>query len=113
VTGVFAVTALVALYLRWFQVARAAAMFQVALVLVGCGLAQSPYIVPPRWTVTSAAAPRATLRLLIAALGAGSIVLFPSIALLLRIFKSHTLPRHRTGRPSAAAPDGPSPAPPA
>lgn len=113
VTGVFAVLALAALYLRWFQVARAAAMFQVALVLVGCGLAQAPYLVPPRWTVASAAAPRVTLRLVIGALGAGSIVLFPSIALLFRIFKSHTLPRHRVGRSTPAAHDGPASPPPA
>jgi cytochrome d ubiquinol oxidase subunit II len=60
---------------------------QVTLILVGWALAQFPYLVEPDLTVYSAAAPRATLQLLIIALAAGVLVLFPSYYYLFRVFK--------------------------
>jgi len=91
-TGVFAVLTLLSLYFRWFQIARAGAMIQVSLILLGCALAQAPYLVPPHRTLANSAAPITTLRFLLYALVAGSIILFPSILLLLRVFKWDTLP---------------------
>src|SRR3954453_21564109 len=55
-------------------------MVQVALVLWGCGLALYPY--PPDLTVHNAAASRRTLSLLLAALAAGAVILFPSLGYL-------------------------------
>ena len=56
----------------------------------GWAVAQFPYIVEPDITIQSAAAPRETLRLLVVALGAGALVLFPSFFYLFRVFKGQT-----------------------
>ena len=60
------------------------------LVLWGCGLALYPYLDPPDLTVHNAAASRRTLSLLLAALAAGAVILFPSLGYLFRVFKAHT-----------------------
>lgn len=86
-TSVFALTALAALWLRRYSVARIAAIGQVSVILVGWSLAQYPNLVTPDVTVANGAAPEATLRLLVLALGAGAIVLLPSLALLYHLFK--------------------------
>lgn len=86
-TSLFAVVTLVALWLRRFAVARLAAIGQVTLILVGWGLAQYPNLVTPDVTVSNAAAPELTLRLLVIALGFGAILLLPSLAYLFYIFK--------------------------
>ena len=86
-TSLFAVVALVALWLRRFALARLAAIGQAALILVGWGLAQYPNLVTPDITVTNAAAPEFTLRLLVIALGFGAMLLLPSLAYLFYIFK--------------------------
>ena len=58
-----------------------------ALILVGWGLAQYPNLVTPDVTVSNAAAPEFTLRLLVIALGFGAILLLPSLGYLFYIFK--------------------------
>jgi cytochrome d ubiquinol oxidase subunit II len=68
-------------------VARIAAISQVTLILVGWCLAQYPNLVTPDLTVSNAHAPEITLRLLVLALGAGAIVLLPSLAFLFHLFK--------------------------
>jgi len=88
-TGVAALTAFGALWQRRFHLARIAAAAQVALILWGWGLAQFPYILPPGLTIAEAAAPRATLTLVLIALVVGAIVLFPSLYYLFKIFKSN------------------------
>lgn len=87
VTLAMAVLVLVSLYFRRFAIARAGAMIQVALVIVGCGLALNPYLVPPSQTIENSAAPAITLKLLLGILALGSLVLFPSIITLFVIFK--------------------------
>lgn len=86
-TSVCAVGALAALWKRRFGAARLAAAGQVALILVGWGLAQSPYLVVPDVTLEAAAAPALTLRLLLWALALGAVVLFPSFAYLFYVFR--------------------------
>jgi cytochrome bd ubiquinol oxidase subunit II len=86
-TSICAIAALTTLWLRWFALARMAAIGQVTLILVGWSLAQYPNLVTPDVTFTNAVAPEATLRLLVLALGAGSILLLPSLAFLFHIFK--------------------------
>ena len=90
-TGACAIAALAGLWTRRYRLARSAAMLQVVLILWGCAIAQAPYLVPPRLTVRNAAAPPATLRFLLVALGCGAIVLFPSIYYLFRVFKRQTI----------------------
>jgi len=87
-TAAAALTALAALWRRRWRVARVAAATQVSLILWGWALAQYPYVLPPDLPVEAAAAPRVTLRLVLAALALGALVLLPSLYYLLRIFKS-------------------------
>ena len=86
-TSLFALGALLALWLRRFGLARIFAIGQVTLILVGWGMAQYPDFVTPDVTVTNAHAPEITLRLLVLALSAGTMVLLPSLAFLFHIFK--------------------------
>ncbi len=86
-TAVLAVAAFYALWTRKYRVARICAAVQVTLILLGWALAQFPYLVEPGITIYSAAAPRATLQLLLIALAAGVLVLFPSYHYLFRVFK--------------------------
>jgi cytochrome bd ubiquinol oxidase subunit II len=86
-TGGVAVGAIWALLTRRFYLARALAAAQMTLILAGWGAAQYPYLIEPNITIQDAAAPPITLRLLLIALAAGALVLFPSIYFLFRIFK--------------------------
>lgn len=87
-TGVCATGAFAALLARRFRIARAAAAGQVALILWGWALAQHPYLIVPDVTIAGAAAPRRTLELLLYALVAGGVLLFPSFVYLYRVFKA-------------------------
>lgn len=88
VTAIFATTAFVALWLRRYKLARICAAGQVTLILLGWAFAQYPHLVEPDITIASAAAPQITLELLLAALAAGALLLFPSYYYLLRVFKA-------------------------
>jgi cytochrome d ubiquinol oxidase subunit II len=86
-TSVCAIGALVTLWVRRFRWARAAAVGQVTLILVGWGLAQYPHIVVPDLTLSNTATVTSTLDLLRSALAVGAVVLFPAFAYLFYIFK--------------------------
>jgi cytochrome d ubiquinol oxidase subunit II len=86
-TSLMSIVALVALWRRWFALARIAAIGQVTLILLGWCLAQYPDLVTPDVTVNNAHAPEITLRLLVLALSVGAIVLLPSLAFLFHLFK--------------------------
>jgi cytochrome d ubiquinol oxidase subunit II len=88
VTSVCAIGALAALAFRRFRWARAAAVGQVACILIGWGAAQYPYIVVPDLTLGNTATAPSTLRLLTWALGAGAVVLCPSFGYLFFVFKT-------------------------
>lgn len=85
-TGVAALTAIGALWRRRYAVARLAAAAQVSLILWGWAFAQFPYVVPPGLTIENTAAPRITLELVAWALGAGAVLLIPSLVYLRRTF---------------------------
>jgi cytochrome d ubiquinol oxidase subunit II len=87
-TGAAATLALGALWMRSYTVARAAAVTQVTLILWGWAGSQFPYVVPPDLTIGGAAAPTATLHLVLIALAIGAAVLIPSLAYLFRVFKN-------------------------
>jgi cytochrome d ubiquinol oxidase subunit II len=91
-TVLAAAAATVALWLRKFELARIAGIAQVAFILIGWGSAQFPNLIEPDISVYNSAAPEITLRLLVLALGAGAIVLLPSLVYLFHIFKgkNHT-----------------------
>lgn len=87
-TAIFAVGAFYTLWTRRFKAARIFAAGQVTLILLGWAFAQFPYLVEPAISISSAAAPQITLQLLLGALVAGALLLFPSYYYLFRIFKT-------------------------
>jgi cytochrome bd ubiquinol oxidase subunit II len=87
-TAIFAVGAFYTLWTRRYQIARVCAATQVTLILLGWAFAQFPYLIEPNMSITSAAAPKITLQLLLGALVAGALLLFPSYYYLFRIFKT-------------------------
>ena len=91
-TAAAAIIALVALWARRWRVARGAAVTQVSLILWGWALSQYPYILPPDLSIAGAAAPAATLRLVLGALALGAVVLLPSLYYLFRVFKGSARP---------------------
>jgi cytochrome d ubiquinol oxidase subunit II len=89
-TGAMAVGAISALWTRRYRLARLCAAAQVTLILWGWGMAQFPYLIEPDITIYNAAAPPVTLRLLLAALAVGALLLFPSFYYLYRVFKGRS-----------------------
>jgi cytochrome bd ubiquinol oxidase subunit II len=85
-TGIAAVGAIAALWTRRYRAARLAAAAQVSLILWGWAFSQFPYVVPPSLTIRGAAAPTVTLRIVVTALGAGALILIPSLAYLRHTF---------------------------
>jgi cytochrome d ubiquinol oxidase subunit II len=71
-----------------FRLARSAAIVQVALLVLGWGLAHYPYLIYPDLTLHTAAAPRDTLRFLLYSFAIGMAMLLPSLWMLFRVFKS-------------------------
>jgi cytochrome bd ubiquinol oxidase subunit II len=91
--AVSAIAGLGSLFFVWsrrYRLARAGAVVAVASVLFGWGVAQWPYLIVPDVTATDAAAPDATLRVVIIGFALGAAVLAPSLYLLFRIFKSES-----------------------
>lgn len=86
-TAAAAIGAFWSLWRRRYRLARVAAAAEVALILWGWGIAQYPYLLPPDLTIADAAAPRITLELVLIAVTAGAVVLFPSLYYLMRVFK--------------------------
>lgn len=86
-TGAAAIGAFAMLFRGRVRTARAAAVVQVALIVLGWGASQHPYVVVPDLTLASASAPRATQVALLWALAGGGLLLFPALVVLFRVFK--------------------------
>jgi len=86
-TGAAALGAIGGLLARRFRIATALAALQVALVLVGWAHALAPFLIADALTIQQAAAPAVTLRLLLIAFAAGSVLLIPTTAYLYLTFK--------------------------
>jgi cytochrome bd ubiquinol oxidase subunit II len=86
-TGAAAIVAFEALFHGRVRLARGAAALQVALIVIGWGASQHPLLVAPDLTLAAAAAPRAPLVALLWAIAGGSVLLFPALFLLFRVFK--------------------------
>jgi cytochrome bd ubiquinol oxidase subunit II len=85
-TAVAALTAVWSLITRRLRLARIAAATQASMILWGWVVVQYPFIIPPSQAARAVAAPRITLVLLLWALGAGLVVLVPSLVYLFRTF---------------------------
>lgn len=87
VTGLAAVGAIVALWRRKFLIARALAVAECGLIVLGYGAALFPWLVVPQFDIGNSSAPVRTHELVLAAIGAGACLLLPSLYYLFRIFK--------------------------
>ncbi len=87
-TLLLAIGALVALVRGRHRIARALAAGQVVAIVAGWGAIQYPLLIAPDLTIDGAAAPAATLRLLVPALAIGGALVLPSLYWLMRVFKS-------------------------
>ena len=68
-----------------YGLARVTASLAVVAVVVGWALAQDPYLLPPELTLEEAAANDATLTAVVISMGAGMLILGPSLWLLYRL----------------------------
>jgi cytochrome d ubiquinol oxidase subunit II len=98
-TAAVALTAFAALWKRRYALARVAAAAQTALIVLGWVGSQYPYLIVPDLTLDNAAANPKTQHLVLVALGVGSVLLFPSLWVLYRVFKGK--PPTPTGATSA------------
>ncbi len=89
--GIMTGAAIWLLFTHRYWWARVCAVSHVTLTIGAWGVAQFPYLVPPDLTVFNAASPEITLRLILIALLAGGLLLFPSLFYLFRIFKGEAL----------------------
>jgi cytochrome d ubiquinol oxidase subunit II len=76
-----------AVFGRRYRLSRYFAAGEIALLLIGWGLAQHPYLIYPDLTLSQAAAPRATIAFLLGTVPFGAMLLIPSLWLLFRVFK--------------------------
>jgi cytochrome d ubiquinol oxidase subunit II len=86
-TALFAAAVIAALALRRYRLARAAVVVQVALVVVGWGLAMRGAIVLPDVRVENAGARAEVTAAIFPALLGGAALLLPSLVYLIRVFK--------------------------
>lgn len=96
-TSAFGLGAFVALWRRRYRLARVCAIGTVTTILLGWCLAQYPHLVYPDLTILNTAAPEITLRLLLIALGAGAVLLVPSLYYLFHVFKGEPDERGKMG----------------
>ena len=87
VTGTAAIAALWALWQRRFRLARGLAVVQVAMVILGWGGSQFPYVVVPHITVASGAADGSVLQRVFVAVIVTLALFIPLLVLFLRTFK--------------------------
>jgi cytochrome d ubiquinol oxidase subunit II len=88
-SALLALLSFAALLTRRYRIARLCSAGFATMILWGWALAQFPYLIVPHFTIFDAA-PDATLKLVLIALIAGSLLLFPSFYYLFRIFKPKT-----------------------
>jgi cytochrome d ubiquinol oxidase subunit II len=85
VSAVAGVATLALVWAERYGPARVAAALAVAAIVVGWALAQDPYILPGQLTLDQAAAGNATLAAVLIGIGAGSLILGPSLWWLYRL----------------------------
>jgi cytochrome bd ubiquinol oxidase subunit II len=76
---------------RRYRLARISAVVQIACLLAGWAIAQSPYIIYPGLTLAQAAAPQSTLVFILWTTPVGMALLVPSLWYLFRVFKGEHL----------------------
>lgn len=105
-TGLFAATAVVALWNRSYRLARVAVAAVAVFIVWGWAWAQYPYMMPPARTIMALAAPRNTLLWVMGTLIVGTLILLPSFFYLFRIFKSTSKPFQSVDEATSSTPPG-------
>lgn len=90
-TAAVAAGAVAALWFRRYILARILAALQVSLILGGWGAAMFPWLIAGEMRLHDVAAPEATLRLVLLALVAGSLLLVPALVYLYVTFKGRSI----------------------
>jgi cytochrome d ubiquinol oxidase subunit II len=111
VSALAGLTTLTLVAARRFETARYGAALAVAAIVAGWALAQRPVLLKGL-TVQQAAAPHDTLVLVVIAVLAGAVVLFPSLALLFRLVLAGRLDQEAGGEDQAGDHAAARPAPP-
>jgi cytochrome d ubiquinol oxidase subunit II len=111
VSALAGLTTLTLVAARRFETARYSAALAVAAIVAGWALAQRPVLLKGL-TVQQAAAPHDTLVLVVIAVLAGAVVLFPSLALLFRLVLAGRLDHEAGGEDRAGDLAAATPAPP-
>lgn len=96
--GVALALAFAGLYKNSFRLSRAMAALHVGSIVIMWVIAQYPYLVRPERTIFNSVASEAIARDLVFASLAGAVVLFPSLGLLLYIFKDQRKGRSATSQ---------------
>jgi cytochrome bd ubiquinol oxidase subunit II len=96
------IAGVVALYKDRYRLARMMAAAHTSAVAIGWAAAQYPYIVRPDMTIFNSVSSDITVRYVVLASLAGAFVLFPSLTLLLYVFKDQ-----RRQRPPIVTPPAP------
>ncbi|PZS01202.1 MAG: cytochrome BD ubiquinol oxidase subunit II [Candidatus Chloroheliales bacterium] len=81
--------AVIAVWQRRYGFARIAGVAQVALIIGGWALAQSPYLLYPDITIDNSASANSIILAMLISLAIGAVVLLPSMWLLYSMFKGH------------------------
>ncbi|HFC11625.1 MAG TPA: cytochrome d ubiquinol oxidase subunit II, partial [Anaerolineae bacterium] len=89
VTGLVSVGAMAAMWKRWYGVARLLAIAQVTAMILGWGVAQFPFIVPPDLTFAATAAPDSVLKPVFVILIIGILLIVPAFAFLYYTFSNN------------------------
>jgi cytochrome d ubiquinol oxidase subunit II len=100
VSAMAGLAALVALWWRRFLLARGAAALAVTGVLWAWAVAQYPDLLAGRLTIAAAAAPRSVLLPVLLSLGAGAVLLIPSLGWLYLLFQRGPGPGGQAAGPS-------------
>jgi cytochrome d ubiquinol oxidase subunit II len=77
-----------AVFTRHYRWARAFAIGEISLLILGWGLAQYPYLVYPDLPFAAVAAPEATLKFVVLSIPLGGALLAPSLWMLFSVFKA-------------------------
>jgi cytochrome bd ubiquinol oxidase subunit II len=90
-TGLLLAGAILSAWRRRYSLARLLAAAVTVLVILGWGHAMEPWLIVDSLTVTDAAAPPVTLRIVVWILAGGAVVLLPAYAYLVGTFKGRVL----------------------
>jgi cytochrome bd ubiquinol oxidase subunit II len=102
-SAAFGLASLALLWRRQFLAVRVTAACAVVAVVWGWAVGQYPYMLEPDLTIAAAAAGRATLQAMLAALGVGAVLLVPSLAWLFILFqRTDPPPAAHTRRPQGS-----------